>query len=191
MKILLINPYNPDYLSSMIVHGLITIGEDVTEYNYLDYMRVKYKDKIDTSKFWGKGYSYTFLLDDDKKQVDKKLIEDQIADHYYDLIIYTFIWCETACLDLVLKTYKPGEIFIVDGEDYPIYHNILSERPKNTIYFKRELLVNNESFGCNLRLFPISYAFPKEKFQKRNPQKTIPFVNDCSYGSYYTLQKQI
>ena len=64
MKILLINALGQDYLTVTVYHGLVSLGHDVTELNYMDFMRKSNKDKIQRETLYGKGYSYAFTIDD-------------------------------------------------------------------------------------------------------------------------------
>lgn len=186
MKILLINPTGQDYLTCMIIHGLVTLGYDVTEYNYTYFMREQYRDKFDIWKLYGNGFSYAFTLHDIDKNITKEEIETKVSEHYYDIVIYTYIQADKSLLDLVLEKYKLGEIFIIDGADHSVYDDIINKNYNNILYFKRELLCNNSLFGMNCRVFPISYAIPKEKFQPKKYYKTNFCVNNCSYGVGYT-----
>ena len=193
MKILLVNPYTPDYMTNLLFHGLINCGHDVTELNYMDYMRVHYKDIIDRKTLYGYGFSYAFSINDDinKKAIDKSIIPDQIAEHYFDIVIYSHINNENAYIDLVLEKYNLGEIFIIDGADTGDYNEVLvKRRPNNILYFKREYVYGNEIYDTNYRVFPISYAFPKEKFQSKTNTKNQLIINDCSYGAYWIMKKQ-
>lgn len=79
---------SPDYLGCLTLHGLKTIfGENIHDFPKIPYI---YKtDTIDYSKLYGRGMTYTNLLDatfrNDK--LDDQLIE-LINEKYFDLIIY-------------------------------------------------------------------------------------------------------
>lgn len=107
----------PDYLRCLTLHGFKTIFGDLCH----DYPIVTHLYKIHNynySKLYGKGITYTNLLDrklhcDD---FDKTIIED-IINKNYDLILYGSYHRGTPFLDLVSKYYDPSKVLFLCGED--------------------------------------------------------------------------
>ena len=191
MKILLINALGQDYLTVTVYHGLVSLGHDVTELNYMDFMRKSNKDKIQRETLYGNGYSYAFTIDDNEltKQKDISNIENQIAEHYFDIVIYGNIWACQDYFDLVCTKYSLGEIFILDGCDWANMSSVLYHihTPK-LLYFKRELYFGESYFGRYINTFPISFGIPKEKFTLLDSpiKKSEILVNDCGYENIHT-----
>ena len=89
MWILLINNDNrdQDYLTVTIMHGLVSLGHEVIDYKYMAFMDKENESIIDRNTLYGKGFSYAFTLEG-RKNIDRNNIEDKIAEHYFDLVIY-------------------------------------------------------------------------------------------------------
>jgi len=69
-----------------------------------------------------------------------------------------------------------GEIFIIDGEDTSIIHQL---DYTNILYFKRELLSANGIGNTYTHIYPICYCIPKEKFQEKTYFKeSLDIVDD-------------
>jgi len=136
-KILYIKqPYdNQDYLRDLLLHGF----KHTHGTNFHDWPKISYVYKstdIDYSKLYGKGITYTNLLE--PSMHDDSLdstIEDDIKNKKYDLVIYGSYHAFNTCLnekgeefscnyvetmpyyDLVKTVYKPEEIILFCGHD--------------------------------------------------------------------------
>lgn len=128
----------PDYLRCSILHGLKTIfGTDCHDYPKIPHI---YKlDNYDYSSLYGKGISYTNLLDpklhDDQR--DATLIED-IHNKYYDIIIYGSYHRGIPHYDLISTVYNSNDIILFCGED--IHHCDCNDHVKKGHFvFVREL----------------------------------------------------
>ena len=181
MKILYINSYDPDYLTMLLFHGLISLGHEVIDLNYMDYLDKCNEFKIDRNSLYGKGFSYAFIINKDRANDDRTNIEEKIAQHYFDIIIFSIR--NLKYLDLVVEKYKMGEIFVVDGEDWGSINNSLIFDYTNILYFKRELIAPNHGFASYSKIFPINFAIPKEKFQQKNYYKS-KFCEKDDYVPY-------
>lgn len=107
----------PDYLRCLTLHGFKTIyGKHCHDYPIISHL---YKiDNIDYSKLYGKGITYTNLLDrnlhDDK--CDNTIVND-IINKKYDIVIYGSFHRGTPFIDLVMKYYEKNKIIFLCGED--------------------------------------------------------------------------
>ena len=128
----------PDYLRCTTLHGFKTlIGSNCHDYPKIEHI---YKSKnIDIKNLYGKGISYTNLLDPEfhNENLDTTLIED-IKNKYYDIIIYGSYHRGIPYYDLICSIYKPNEIILLCGEDFH-YCNYNEYVNKGHFVFVREL----------------------------------------------------
>lgn len=148
-----------DYLSDCLLHGLKSIySSDVVDIPYKPCM---YKSSnVNKLDLYGRGFTLSKTLEDDDS--DRTQIEEKIKSKFYDCIIYGSIHRNRHYFDLVTQIYDRDKIIILDGEDNTEIDFSLVDMG---IYFKRELLNDDKN------IFPISFAFPKEKIQKANKNK--------------------
>jgi len=108
---------HPDYLRCLTLHGFKeNFGKMCHDYPKVPHI---YKTNyINYNKLYGKGITYTNLLDstlhDDNLD---NTIEQDIERKYYDIIIYGSYHRGMPYYDLVTKIYKPSEIILLCGED--------------------------------------------------------------------------
>lgn len=108
---------SPDYLRCTVLHGLkVLFGTKCHDYPKIPHI---YKDnKIDYSQLYGKGISYTNLLEqhlhDDN--LDNS-VESDIIEHKYDVVIYGSYYRGMPYYDLVLQHYDPKDVILMYGED--------------------------------------------------------------------------
>jgi hypothetical protein len=77
--------------------------------------------------------------------------------------------------DCFLKCYPKNKIIFLDGDDQQ--HHIYREFYGNSLYFKRELAVEDKE------LIPIGYCFPEDKFRKLNNfQEKNKIIATCIPG---------
>ena len=69
----------------------------------------------DTGHLYGKGFSYTKIIDD--LPIDRDLIPQRIANKEFDIIIYGSIHRGAPFHDIVLQNYPKEKIVYFCGED--------------------------------------------------------------------------
>ena len=138
-RILFLSAYTgPDYLRCVILHGFKQlVGKQCHDYPKVPHI---YKSNtINYSKLYGKGISYTNLLEsvnhDDSLD---PIIEEQIKTHQFDIVIYGSYHRGMPYLDLVNKFYTPDKIILLCGEDIESC-NYASWVSKGYTVFVREL----------------------------------------------------
>jgi hypothetical protein len=120
---------NPDYLRCVTLHGFKTLfGSNCHDYPKIPHI---YKsNNIEYKNLYGKGYSYTNLLEPELRndKLDDTLIED-IKKKYYDIIIFGSFHRGMPYYDLISEIYKSSEIILLCGEDihYCNNHNYLEK----------------------------------------------------------------
>ena len=108
---------SPDYLRCITLHGFKELfGAKCHDYPKIPHI---YKtNNIDYSSLYGKGVTYSNLLDHTTRndKLDETIIQD-IKCKYYDIIIYGSYHRGMPHYDLISKIYNPSEIILFCGED--------------------------------------------------------------------------
>lgn len=107
---------NPDYLRCLVLNGFKKVfGKNCHDYPKIPHI---YKSNIDSDKLYGKGFTYSKLVDDELRddELDNNLI-DKIKNKYFDIIIYGSYHRGMPHYDLICEIYKPDEIILLCGED--------------------------------------------------------------------------
>jgi hypothetical protein len=116
-KILYIsNDINPDYLRCVTLHGFKKLfGTDCHDHPKIPHI---YKNQnIDYSKLYGKGISYTNLLEESEFRKENLDLENSIKNKEYDIVIFGSLHRGLLYYHLVSEHYKPNEIILLCGED--------------------------------------------------------------------------
>lgn len=105
---------SPDYMRECVLIGLKeALGTRIIDVPKIDYLYTSYPS--DVKKLYGKGFSYTKILDD--IPVDRSNIEERIKNKEFDLIIYGSVHRGLPFHELVCATYQPNQIIYICGED--------------------------------------------------------------------------
>lgn len=163
-----------EYLSDMILHGL-----RFSEHEVIDYPRTWYmyhddltKDGYDpVGKVSGNGFTIFGTLPDDSN-IDRTDISNKIISKYFDYVIFQRCDYNYDLEGLVFEHYPPNKIILLDGHDI---NHLFANRVGKGIYFKRELDAPISN------VYPISFAFPKEKINMYLSDKT-KLVSDIIPG---------
>ena len=107
---------SPDYLRCVTLHGFKELmGNKCHDYPKVPHI---YKSNINYSQLYGKGITYTNLLDPSlhNDELDATIVEN-IKNKYYDIVIYGSYHRGMPHYDLICQIYKPNEIILLCGED--------------------------------------------------------------------------
>ncbi len=108
---------NPDYLRCLTLHGFKSIlGSNCHDYPIVTHL---YKsNNMEYSKLYGKGITYTNLLDRNLHNDDfDNTLEENIKNKEYDLILYGNFHRGTPFLNLVIENYSSDKVIFLCGED--------------------------------------------------------------------------
>lgn len=106
----------PDYQRCLTLIGLKQIfPETVVDYPKIEHIYKSYKG--DTRTLYGRGFSYTKIINDCLLETERACIEKKIKNHEFDLIVYGSIHRGCLYADLVHETYSSHEIVYICGED--------------------------------------------------------------------------
>ena len=183
-----------DYMCDLTLHGFRELyGTDVIDYpgSWQLYKDEALKRKLDKNIIFGKGFTYTNILNDFDK-IDRSDIENKIKSNYFDLIVYGSIRRSNLFFDQAINS-KSKIIFIDGHDDTLIDKNYI----KHGVYFKRELQENIASVKS------ISFAVPKSKILKSVdnepvyliapliPGRSKTYIYDTEDEYYKMYQKSI
>jgi hypothetical protein len=114
-----------DYQTDLLLPGFKKNCNTV-DYPKREYLYKSYKE--DTSKLYGRGFSYTKIIEDEF--CDRSNISERIKNKEFDIIIYGSVHkhrCQKdkglPFIDIVRKYYK-GNIIFICGEDFEHCHDI-------------------------------------------------------------------
>lgn len=129
----------PDYMRCQLLIGFKKLLGDhrVIDFNHIPHVYKNYNH--DTSVLYGRGFSYTKILDPPLFHHTTEEILTQISNHYFDLIIYGSIHRGLPLYDTIIKHYKSNEIVYICGEDTHDISNCIFNIPNDSIIFIREL----------------------------------------------------
>lgn len=100
----------------LTLHGFKTLlGSDCHDYPKIPHL---YKSYENYSLLYGKGITYTHLLEDNlhNNSLDDTITHD-IETKYYDIIIYGSYHRGIPLYKTIIKHYQPHEIIFICGED--------------------------------------------------------------------------
>jgi FkbM family methyltransferase len=107
----------PDYLRCLTLHGFKELfGSNCHDYPCVQHLYTDYPNPKD---IYGKGMTYTCLLDKTKyRDINADLtVENDIKNHKYDLIVYGSIHRGVPFWNLVHEYYSSNDIVLMCGED--------------------------------------------------------------------------
>lgn len=107
---------DPDYLRCLTLHGFKELfGADCHDYPRISHL---YKDFATPGNIYGRGMSYTCLLDLSMRNPENdRSIQQDIISKKYDLIVYGSTHRGLPFLDIVTKSYPKDSIVFLCGED--------------------------------------------------------------------------
>ena len=126
-----------DYLRCLTLHGFKMLLKDKCH----DYPVVPhiYNCYIDPDRLYGKGFTYSNLLDPEEYYDPEKdaTIEEDIRQRKYDLVIYGSFTRGMPLYDLIRQYYRPSEIVLLFGEDTTIeWFSYIYREPTNPIFIR-------------------------------------------------------
>jgi len=112
---------SPDYLRCLLLHGFKRIlGNECHDYPKIAHMYIDANTSIkhDRQNLYGKGFTYSRLLEDDlhNNSLDES-IENDIIHNKYDVVIYGSYHRGMPYYKLVNKHFSPSKIILFCGED--------------------------------------------------------------------------
>ena len=106
-----------DYLKCLVLHGF----KELFGANCHDCLEIEHiykKNNYDFSKLYGKGMTYSNLLDLNMRDHNKDItIEDDIINKKYDVIIYAVYHRGMPMYDFIMQHYSPSQVILLCGDD--------------------------------------------------------------------------
>ena len=191
LRILFLTESREDYLADSLLHGLISLGHEVTDYprKHILYRNFKSISPSSTCGVRGSGFTLYGTLDD--RIVDRSFIIQRLEQQSFNLVILGQIWRQWGQLLDLAPLLQTVPVALLDGDDDTrLFHRSGTRlrrfgwqpfpiRSGRCFYFKRELQgVANQ--GRLLRVFPTSFSIPAEKIRPVNvTNKMQLFASHC------------
>ena len=191
LRILFLTESREDYLADSVLHGLVSLGHEVT-----DHPRkcILYRDSNSTSNGSGspvRGGGFTLYGNLDDRLVDRSFIFQRLERQSFDLVILGQVWRQWGQLLDLAPLLQTVPVVLLDGDDDTrLFHRSGTRlrrfgwqpfpiRSRRCFYFKRELQVLPVNEGL-CQVLPVSFSIPAEKIR---PIDTVPktqrFATHC------------
>ena len=176
LRILFLTETREDYLADAVLHGLVSLGHEVTDYprKYILYRDSNSASTGSGSAVRGGGFTLYGNLDD--RIVDRSFIIQRLERQSFDLVVVGQIWRQWGQLLDLAPLLQSVPVVLLDGDDDTrLFHRSGTRlrrfgwqpfpiRSGRCFYFKRELQVAvNQGRWC--RVFPASFSIPAEKIR--------------------------
>lgn len=176
LRILFLTESREDYLADSILHGLISLGHDVTDYPQKHILYRRSSTCRATSEFSVRGNGFTLYGTLDERPVDRSLITQKLENNFFDIVIIGQVWRQWGQLLDLASLLQAVPVVLLDGDDdtrlfchsgtrirrygwqpFPI-------RSGRCLYFKREWQ-GNARRARMYKLYPTSFSIPSEKIR--------------------------
>jgi len=177
-----------DYLTDAIFLEIKNNDQfEVYECPFMSHMYVESDTKIEN--ITGLGFSIRKKINKTPNCLSFHEALKRIEERYFNLIITDsrtmnkwwndrklspFYEYSIKLRDHFLKFYHKNEIIFMDGEDQPEF--IQSEFYGNSLYFKREIIYNDDN------LIPIGYCFPTQYFRRSSIEDKVKSISTIVPG---------
>ena len=191
MRILFLTESREDYLADSILHGLISLGHEVTDYPRKQILYRPAESCSANTASSIRGHGFTLYGNLDGRSVDRTFVVQRLEKKYFDLVVFGQIWRQWGqILDLApLLQHVP--VVLLDGDDDTriFYRSGTRIRrygwqpfpfpSSRSFYFKRELQSALVSLSpCHV--LPVSFSIPAEKIRPIDlARKTKRFASHC------------
>lgn len=186
-RILFLTESREDYLADSLLHGLISLNHDVTDFPRKDIL---YKNPSVPSRFIrGNGFTLYGLLDD-RPNVDRTLIYQRLERNEFDLVILGQVWRQWGQLLDLSRVIQTTPTVLLDGDDDTrIFFRSLTKlrtyglqrfpiRASSCFYLKRELIIKPEH-KSRLKIYPTSFSIPQQTIRPLSTSKSQYFASHC------------
>jgi len=176
LRILFLTESREDYLADSVLHGLVSLGHEVTDYPRKCML---YRDFNSTSTGSGspvRGGGFTLYGNLDDRLVDRSFIIQRLERQLFDLVILGQIWRQWGQLLDLAPLLQTVPVVLLDGDDDTrLFHRSGTRlrrfgwqpfpiRSGRCFYFKRELQgAAHQGRWC--RVLPTSFSIPVEKIR--------------------------
>ena len=176
LRILFLTESREDYLADSLLHGLIALGHDVTDYPRKHILYRYPNSSLDSSGFQVRGNGFTLYGNLDDRSVDRSYISQKLEKNYFDIVILGQIWRQWGELLDLAPLLQTVPIVLLDGDDDTrLFHRSGTRlrrygwqpfpiRSGRCLYLKREWQ-GDCSRGRFCRVLPASFSIPAEKIR--------------------------
>ena len=181
LRILFLTESREDYLADSLLHGLISLGHEVTDYprKHILY-RTASLSVNNRLKVRGHGFTLYRLLRN--RPVDRSFVIQRLEQESFDLVVLGQIWRQWGQLLDLAPLLQTVPVVLLDGDDdVRLFHQSGTRlrrygwqtfpiRSGRCFYFKRELQ-RRRYRNSKIHVLPVSFSIPEEKI--RDPDRTL------------------
>ena len=191
LRILFLTESREDYLADSLLHGLISLGHDVTDYPRKDILYRYPNSSLARTGQPVRGYGFTLYGNLDDRYVDRTSIFQRLETQSFDLVIIGQIWRQWGQLLDLSPLLQTLPVVLLDGDDDTrLFHRSGTRlrrfgwqpfpiRSRRCYYFKRELQVPSVNERL-CQVLPVSFSIPAEKIRPIDfVHKTQRFATHC------------
>ena len=178
-RILFLTESREDYLADSLLHGLVSLGHEVTDYPRKCILYRGFNPYPASPSDVGhavRGGGFTLYGNLDDRIVDRSFIIQRLERQSFDLVIFGQIWRQWGQLLDLAPLLQTVPVVLLDGDDDTrLFHRSGTRlrrfgwqpfpiRSGRCCYFKRELQAE-VSQGRWCRVLPASFSIPVEKIR--------------------------
>jgi len=202
LRILFLTESREDYLADSLLHGLIALGHDVTDYPRKHIIYRSSNSYRVSTEFAVRGNGFTLYGNLDDRSVDRSYITQKLEKEYFDIVILGQIWRQWGELLDLAPLLQTVPIVLLDGDDDTrLFHRSGTRfrryglqpfpiRSGRCLYLKREWQ-GDCSRGRYCRVLPASFSIPAEKIRvvdsARKSQRLATHCVDPEVAEAYGL----
>ena len=191
LRILFLTESREDYLADSILHGLISLGNEVTDYPRKDILyRASTTSQLNTAtSVRGHGFTLYGLLAG--RPIDRSLVIQRLEQGCFDLVVIGQIWRQWGQLLDLSPLLQTVPVVLLDGDDDTrLFHRSGTRvrrygwqpfpiRSGRCFYFKRELQIAPIRHHL-CQVVPVTFSIPEEKIRISQPtRKTQRIATHC------------
>lgn len=191
LRILFLTESREDYLADSLLHGLISLGHEVTDYPRKDILYRYPNLSLERTGLPVRGHGFTLYRNLDDRTVDRTSIIQRLETKSFDLVILGQVWRQWGQLLDLSPLLQTLPVVLLDGDDDTrLFHRSGTRlrrfgwqpfpiRSRRCYYFKRELQVASFNDGL-CQVLPVSFSIPAEKIRSIDfAHKTQRFATHC------------
>ena len=191
LRILFLTESREDYLADSLLHGLISLGHEVTDYPRKDILYRYPNSSMGTAFLPLRGHGFTLYGNLYDRTVDRTSIIQRLETNSFDLVILGQVWRQWGQLLDLSPLLQNLPVVLLDGDDDTrLFHRSGTRlrrfgwqpfpiRSRRCYYFKRELQVASFNDGL-CQVLPVSFSIPEEKIRTSHSfHKTQRFATHC------------
>ena len=176
LRILFLTESREDYLADSLLHGLVSLGHEVTDYPRKQILYRNFNNSYSNPGVGVRGHGFTLYGSLNDRSVDRSFIIQRLEKQAFDIVILGQIWRQWGQLLDLAPFLQTIPVALLDGDDdIRLYHRSGTRlrrygwqpfpiRSGRCFYFKREWQGDtSQSRLCHV--LPANFSIPFEKIR--------------------------